>query len=238
MNKQQLVDAVKGQVFFWKRKPAKKRTLADEIKSWAIDITIVVVIYFIILPGVLGTGTPMVVVASCSEAGYLNIGDVLVLQGVRIEDVRAPLVELTPEEFAEGFEPRLDDVKDEVRWLGFGDKEVELNRSSDIIVYISNPHGVQIIHRVFAKLKVGDNYYLVTKGDANAMPDQVGSGGICLENGNGCISSLVTREMLVGKQAFFALPLMGHVKLFFCDITRVCDGHINAGTGYEFKLWC
>ncbi|MBI1973781.1 hypothetical protein HYS54_03120 [Candidatus Micrarchaeota archaeon] len=235
---QKLIQKLRSALVFWKRKkPQKKPTLKEEIRGWIIDIAIVFVVYFIILPAILGTSTPMVVVASCSERGYLNIGDVLVLQGINIRDVRAPLVELTEEQFRRGFEPHVDE-NGEARWLHFSDVEVELNRSSDVIVYISRPYRAQIIHRVFAKLKVGEKYYLVTKGDANQLPDQFGGNGACLEDGMGCLSSLVTQEMIVGKQAFFAIPVVGHVKLFFCDVTRVCDGHSNAGTGNQFKLWC
>ncbi|MBI4214371.1 hypothetical protein HY546_00080 [archaeon] len=238
MKTKQLAGFLKERLTFWRRKKKKeKRTLQEEIKGWIVDIAIVFVIYFIILPLILGTSTPMVVVASCSERGFLNIGDVLILQGVNIKDVRAPLVELTEEEFRNGFEPHADE-NGEVLWLHFGEKEVELNRSSDVLVYVSRPYGTQVIHRAFAKIKVGEKYYIVTKGDANKFPDQFGSRGVCLEEGRNCLSSLITQEMIVGKQAIFPIPLAGNVKLFFCDLTRACDGHSNQGTGGEFKLWC
>src|SRR3989344_4872781 len=81
------------------KKPGGKEKLGkekygwrDELRDWALSFAIAAAVYFLILPAVLGTTTPAVVVASCSEKGFLNIGDVLVLQGVKASDVKAPLV--------------------------------------------------------------------------------------------------------------------------------------------------
>lgn len=215
----------------------KKIFTMQEFRDWAISFVVAAVVYFILLPALLGTQSPGIVVGSCSEQGYLNIGDILIIQGVNIADINAPLVEV--QKYA-GFTP-IYDTNGEATRINISGNTVELNRGNDIIVYYANPSGVQIIHRVFAKVKAGKNYFLITKGDANKIPDQMGmDGGQCIDENIGCISTPVTQRQLVGKMLFFPVPLLGNVKLFFCDLTfgKICDGHANIGTAYEYKLWC
>ena len=215
----------------------KKLDAGQEVKDWAVSFLVAAVLYFIILPAILGTSSPGVVVASCSERGYLNIGDILVVQGISIKDVKAPLVET--DRFAD-FTPVMDS-NGEVTQIVVSGKAVTLDRTSDIIVYNAYPSGVQIIHRVFAKIKAGDDYFLLTKGDANSLLDQMTQTGYaCIDENMGCISTPVTQKRLVGKQVLIPVPLLGHVKLFFCDLTlgKLCDGHSNLGTNYQYSLSC
>jgi len=215
----------------------EKFSASQEIKDWAISFVVAAVIYFIILPAILGTSSPGVVVASCSEKGYLNIGDILVVQGTSIKDINAPEVVM---DRYEGVTPILDE-NGEVTEIIIGDKQVSLNRSNDIIVYSAYPSGVQIIHRVFVKIKTSDGYFLLTKGDANTALDQMTqTGENCIDENIGCISTPVTQRMLVGKKILIPVPLLGHVKLFFCDLTlgKLCDGHSNLGTNYQYSLSC
>ena len=210
---------------------------SQEIKDWAISFVAAAVIYFIVLPAILGTSSPGVVVASCSEKGYLNIGDILVVQGTSIKDINAP--EVVVDRY-EGVTPILDE-NGEVTELIIGSKQVSLNRSNDIIVYGAYPSGVQIIHRVFVKIKTNDGYLLLTKGDANTALDQMTqTGESCIDENIGCISTPVTQRMLIGKKVLIPIPLLGHVKLFFCDLTlgKLCDGHSNLGTDYRYTLSC
>jgi len=215
----------------------EKFSASQEIKDWAISFVVAAVIYFIILPAILGTSSPGVVVASCSEKGYLNIGDILIVQGTSIKDINAPEVVM---DRYEGVTPILDE-NEEVTEIIIGDKQVSLNRSNDIIVYSAYPSGVQIIHRVFVKIKTSDGYFLLTKGDANTALDQMTqTGENCIDENIGCISTPVTQRMLVGKKILIPVPLLGHVKLFFCDLTlgKLCDGHSNLGTNYQYSLSC
>jgi signal peptidase I len=209
----------------------------QELKDWAIAFVTGAVVYFIILPAILGTTSPGVVVASCSERGYLNIGDILVVQGIDIKDVNAPEVQVND---YNGFTPIYDE-NGEVTKLDISGTIVALNRSSDIIVYSSRPFGIQIIHRVFARVKTNSGYLLLTKGDANKALDQMtSSGGTCIDENIGCISTPITQRMLVGRKILIPIPLLGHVKLFFCDLTlgKLCDGHSNLGTNYQYTLTC
>jgi signal peptidase I len=215
----------------------KKINASQEVKDWAISFVVAAVLYFIILPAILGTSSPGVVVASCSERGYLNIGDILIVQGASIKDIRAPMVEV--DKFT-SFIPIPGD-NGEVTQVVIGGSAVSLNRSNDIIVYNAYPAGTQIIHRVFAKIKAGNDYFLLTKGDANLALDQMTqTGDACIDENIGCISTPVTQNRLVGKQVLIPLPLLGHVKLFFCDLTlgKLCDGHSNLGTNYQYSLSC
>jgi len=214
----------------------KKIEAKQELKDWLLSFLVAAVVYFIILPVVLGTSSPGVVVASCSERGYLNIGDILVVQGVNIKDIIAPEVEV--DRFT-GFTPVLENG--EVTKIVIGDRTISLNRSNDIIVYSAYPTGTQIIHRVFAKIKANDGYLLLTKGDANIALDQMTENGdVCIDENIGCLSTPVTQRTLVGKKILIPIPLLGHVKLFFCDLTlgKLCDGHSNIGTDYQYLLTC
>lgn len=215
----------------------KKLDPREELKDWALAFLFAAVFYFIIFPAILGTSSPGIVVASCSEQGYLNVGDILVLQGVDIKDINAP--EVFVSKYA-GFIPFLDE-NGEVTEISVSGQIVELNRSNDIIVYNAYPAGYQIIHRVFAKIKTNDGYLLLTKGDANNLLDQMTPIGMpCVDDNVGCLSTPVTQKMFVGKMVLFPIPLLGHTKLFFCDLTfgRLCDGHSNLGTNYEYVLSC
>jgi len=215
----------------------KKTDARQEIKDWALSFMVAAVVYFIILPALLNTSSPGVVVASCSERGYLNIGDILVVQGVNIADLQAPEVNIPA---YGGFVPTFNDAG-EVTELAIGGKTVLLNRSNDIIVYSAYPSSIQIIHRIFVKIKTDQGYLLLTKGDANSLPDQMtAAGDNCIDENIGCISTPITQRMLVGKKILIPIPLLGHVKLFFCDLTlgKLCDGHSNLGTNYRYALTC
>lgn len=227
----------KNYLMFWKKpKEKKKFNVWDETKDWVISFIIAAMVYFVILPAILGTSSPMVVVSSCSEKGYINIGDILFVQGVNIKDINAPTVEV--DRFTD-FTPVFNDS--EVTSLIIDGNTVELSRDSDIIVYSAFPSKAQIIHRVFAKIyeKSTGNYYLITKGDANPIPDQMSLvGDKCITENTGCISTPISKSMLVGKRVFVNVPLLGHVKLFFCDVITLCDGHSNPGTNYKYMLSC
>lgn len=222
---------------FFPRKDKKPFSLTDEVKDWIISFVIAAVVYFVLLPAVLGSSSPMVVVSSCSEKGYINIGDILIIQGVNIKDIVAPTINVSSfDNFTYEF-----NQNQEITRIFVDGTPIALDRNSDIIVYSADPSRAQIIHRVFAKIydQTAQKYYIITKGDANQIPDQISrTGGTCVKQNTGCITDAITQENLVGKRVFVNVPFLGHVKLFFCDITRLCDGHANLGTNYEFKLSC
>lgn len=211
-----------------------KERIIYEIKEWILSFIIVAFIYFILLPVLLGTSIPLMVVASCSEKGYLNIGDVIVLQGTDIQNVNAPTVRINdPMEIKPYFAGK------NVTGIVVGNQTILANPKNDIVVY-SSPKGI-IIHRALAKIVYKNQTYLLTKGDANPVPDQYSNYGMfCITENQGCLSKAVTQGNLIGRMILFPIPLIGHAKLFFCDITLgyLCEGHANRGTNYEYKLWC
>ncbi len=211
-----------------------KEKIINEIKEWVLSFIIVAFIYFIFLPVLLGTSIPLMVVASCSEKGYLNIGDVIILQGTKIENIRAPTVHVQNiKEIKPYFSGK------NITGIIVNNITLLENPKNDIVVY-SSPNGI-IIHRALAKIIYGNKTYLLTKGDANPVPDQYSKyGTFCITKNYGCLSRAVTQGDLIGRMILFPIPLIGHVKLFFCDVTLgyLCEGHANRGTNYEYKLWC
>lgn len=218
-------------------KLSKEEWLKREAVDWGVSIAVAVIIYFVIMPAILGTSSPMVVVSSCSEQPYLNIGNVIILQGTSMENVKAPTVNIR-----NTFNYSYNEME---RTLTINDRKIQKNTSNDIVVYYANPTKSQIIHRALIKLNTTQGTYLLTQGDANDLPDQVtnqkieGKRRMCISNNPGaCISTPITEEMIAGKKIGWRIPLAGHFKLFFCDIFPLCDGHSNLGTNYKYKLTC
>ncbi|MEM0372417.1 MAG: hypothetical protein QXO69_01045 [archaeon] len=223
---------------FFPKKTKKQYSVKDELREWAISFIVAAVVYFVVLPAILGTSSPMVIVSSCSERGHYNIGDILIIQGTDISSVNAPLVSITS--FSD-IKPVIEN--NTVQRIIAGGETIQANASNDLVVYYARPSGAQVIHRAMALFKYNGNYYLMTKGDANSVPDQFGSinGSVIMcadENPGSCLSTLITQRSLVGKKILWHVPLLGHVKLFFCDVIPVCEGHSNMGTNYEFTLSC
>lgn len=90
-----------------------------------------------------------------------------------------------------------------VRKLIINGQEIKENLSSDVIVYAAHKNGtyvnMDIVHRAFAKLKVGDEYYLLMKGDNNNYMDIANF-------------DIVTEDQIKGK-VIFRIPILGYIKL-------------------------
>ncbi|MBS3060746.1 MAG: hypothetical protein J4432_04545 [DPANN group archaeon] len=213
---------------------AIKRSLsAEEIKDWLFSFVVAASVYFIILPLILNTSTPAVVVSSCSEFPYLNIGDIIVVKGSNISEINAPLVEI---DTYNGL-TQLSNNRSQSTFQ-IGNQAISASPQNDIVVYSAYPSRNEVIHRALVRVQTNSGELLLTKGDANNLPDQMTKQlQSCIDENIGCISTPVTQETLRGKHVM-TLPLLGHVKLFFCDIMPFCDGHANIGTGFEYKLYC
>ncbi len=219
------------------KKKKKKTTVSEEVKDWIVSFIIAATIYFIIMPAVFNSSSPAVVVSSCSEKGNLDIGDIIFVAGVKVKDINAPMVNIDGKL---EIEPVIENP-DLIDKLLINGQLVEFDNDNDIAIYTSRPYNYQIIHHAFAILNISNQYILLTKGAANPMPDQLGKGAICIsENPNLCLSTAIDDNLLVGRRVLPTVPLFGHVKLFFCDITgnMLCEGHSNAGTAYEYMLTC
>lgn len=90
-----------------------------------------------------------------------------------------------------------------VRSIEINGTEIKENLTNDVIVYAAHVNktyvNMDIVHRVFVKLKVGEKYYLLTKGDNNNYMD---------------ISyfDIIREEDIKGK-VIFRIPILGYVKL-------------------------
>ncbi len=229
------------------------------LSGWSAEIAdlvggfiVAALLYFIIAPALLGANPPAVVVQSCSMEGYHNVGDVVILAGTDFDGINAPLVTLdSPISYT--ISPNA--ISEETQELVFpnGDR-VALDEKGDVIVYDSITSGIQIIHRVAAKVRAADGEFLITKGDANNLPDSVRvecaawaevSGGqkctelsasvsrLCTEadaGWPGCLATPVTMDKVAGKQLVI-IPLVGHVKMLFFHV-------ITLGNGYPDRMWC
>mgnify|MGYP001465304192 CR=1 FL=1 len=85
-----------------------------------------------------------------------------------------------------------------------GMNQVNESLANDVIVYATRINGtyinMDIVHRVFLKLKVNDSYYILTKGDNNNYMD---------------VSYFdIVREQDVKGKVIFRIPILGYVKLF------------------------
>lgn len=205
-------------------------------------------LYFVILPAILGANPPAVIVQSCSMKGTLNVGDVVVLHGATFDEIRAPLVKLdSPISFQ--IEPN--DARKRTKKLIFPNNQtVPVAEDGDIVVYVSKISGEQIIHRVIAKVITPEGRYYITKGDANNIPDAakiecaawVGNRcirfdpevtSICTEKDKGwkgCIATPIRENEIIGRE-FFVIPLVGHIKMIVFHI-------LTLGHGYPGPMWC
>ena len=222
-----------------------------EAVDWAVGFLEAAVFYFVILPLVLGAYPPAVVVQSCSMAGTYNVGDIAVMAGTSFDALNAPEIDTSSLSYT--ISPN--NISEQTQKLIFPDgQEVPVTTKGDVIVYISPTSGEQIIHRAIAKVVTPAGRYVITKGDANNIPDSAKiecaewvqeNGGmrctkikdtishICTDADRGypgCLGTPVPENKVLGK-ALFTIPLLGHVKMLFMQI-------ITLGHGYPGPMWC
>ncbi len=245
--------------------PAERLKERYNLSGWKAELVdlvfgflIAALIYYVILPAILGANPPATIVESCSMAGVFQVGDVVILKGTSFDDIHAPVVRLNTTSVNFSIHPN-DWRNKEVRQIIFygGDPRVlNITENGDVVVYHSPLNGRQIIHRVIAKVITSDGReFLITKGDANNIPDQakidcaqwVMDGQVyrCIQlapnikdtcqyprdvNWPGCISSPVPMNKVVGK-VIFDIPLVGQIKLILMDI-------ITLGHAYPDGILC
>ncbi|MCK4328141.1 MAG: hypothetical protein KAW41_06800 [Candidatus Diapherotrites archaeon] len=222
-----------------------------EAVDWGVGFLEAALFYFVILPLVLGTYPPAVVVQTCSMTGTYNVGDVAVLMGTSFDAISAP--EITTPALDYSIYPN--DIREQTQKLVFGDgQELAVQTTGDIVLHVSPISGEQIIHRAIAKVTTPTGRYLITKGDTNMLPDSakiecaewVEEGGVqkCTLLSQqirqlcspadvgwpGCISTPVPEGKILGK-SILTIPLVGHVKMLFMHI-------VTLGHGYPGPLWC
>ncbi|MEM0359927.1 MAG: hypothetical protein QXK06_01140 [Candidatus Diapherotrites archaeon] len=87
-------------------------------------------------------------------------------------------------------------------------REIEIAKTGDVVVYFSESRGIPVIHRAIAKIKAKDGWFVLTKGDSvlNSFIDQD------TEISHGAVPF----EKLQGKTVFM-IPWIGYVKLILLD---------------------
>jgi len=132
----------------------------------------------------LGTEYPLLAVASGSMIPTLNVGDLIVVQGVPASEISAaPRPNGTMIVFHRPYYPR----------------------GGGFLLFTTGDE--LIVHRVIAKVENGGAWYFQTKGDNNYSPDYWGNTPPDTLNG------MVSSELLVGK-VVGVVPWVGNVPLF------------------------
>ena len=231
----------------------KLKGIKAEIVDLVVSLGIAALLYFVIMPAILGANPAAVVVQTCSMKGVFNVGDISVLQGTNFEDLNAPEIILA-QNFFYNIEPN--NVASKTTKLLFPDgQELAVQTTGDIITYNSQTSGMQIIHRVIAKVRAEDGNFLITKGDVNDLPDSVKIS--CAEytttDGKtyctklsttitevcdaetdrgwpGCLAAPLQDKDIVGKHILW-IPFLGHVKMLFMHV-------VTLGHGYPGPFWC
>jgi signal peptidase I len=177
---------------------------------------------YTLLGVVLATHSPMVIVVSGSMEPVLYRGDVVVMQGVSPENINAPLTTInlpTLRETGLGEIARVDAIPPKNLLFANGEA-IPITEKGDTVVYISTSLrslGEPVIHRVVAKVKAGDGYYLVTKGDNNNVIDQDCGKVIAGTSQYPCITLYPIPATEISGRAVFKIPLIGYVKLLLFD---------------------
>ena len=87
-------------------------------------------------------------------------------------------------------------------------------KEGDIIVYHAISDGHLVIHRVVKVNRIGDNYYYVTKGDNNMLPDNMMPS---LEPATGIpysrVVGVVVSIEIGGRSYVLRLPLLGYLSI-------------------------
>jgi len=210
-------------------KGTKEYGFKKELFEIALAAILALVFWFSI-SFLLNTSSPISAIVSCSMLPAYERGDFVVLSGAKPSEIAAPEVILSPEEFNEIYNRKheicstigqieykcsnctfLSSDKKEYVGIGVCSNKIKIknqiiseNLNNSVIVYVPRPLNANaygdIIHRVFLKIKVGDETFFLTKGDNN----------IFFDTG---IFNLIHEDEVKGK-VLFRVPYLGYLKLF------------------------
>jgi len=149
----------------------------NQLIEWIVYLVfafVFAIALYALLGLILWTKNPLVIVVSGSMEPNLYRGDVVMLHGLDPQQIKGETIalDINPEGKTLA---QLAEVDYANQKIIFGDQSIPLNQSGDTIVYYSDLSGVQIIHRVVAKLDTPQGIYLLTKGDnpqTNQLLDQ------------------------------------------------------------------
>lgn len=202
----------------------------SEFKSWIVYLVSAFFFAWLIYTGMglaLGTASPMMIVVSGSMQPLYHRGDIVLLQGTNAQGLLGPevfldepslkgkgLAEIATLNYVPGSNSRV------IESIEFNQGEkIPIGKNGSVVVYWSSYMQEPIIHRVAAKLKAGDGWYLVTKGDSEQNKSLDQDCGTVTNNrpGKPCVQLYpIPIEEVQGK-ALFHIPVVGCVKLWFLD---------------------
>lgn len=176
---------------------------------------------------VLGTSAPMMIVVSGSMEPLYHRGDIIVLHGISAENLNAPeqdiaLPSLRETELASFAQPVYEGSgsSKHIEAIEFNQGGyLPVTKQGDIVVYWNHYLNEPIIHRVVARLKAGDGWYILTKGDSvlNTTVDQ--DCGYII-NGlpeKACIALYPVPVQDIQGKAALQIPVLGCFKLWLLD---------------------
>jgi len=212
----------------------------NEAVNWAVYF-VTAFVSALLLYAVLGlifqSPSPMVIVVSESMDPAFHRGDVMVLSGWLISDLKAETVELPmqidglnlgeyatticsvegqeffiecrslAEEMSDGIFAR-EQVEAKAIYFPLIDKEIPVTKDGDVVVYFSKSHGIPVIHRAVAKIQAEDGLFILTKGDSKMNS--------FVDQDTSLAPSAARVDELHGK-AIFMIPWIGYVKLILLD---------------------
>lgn len=218
--------------------PTKAETRNVSKPLWELAKTLALAVAaWVIVCIVLQTSKPMNVVTSCSMLPVLHRGDLVFLQGGQ---VNAPTAQISSSlkaadisyvnctaSFFNGSTAKVPCVSS----IHVGSKDYPAKTQNDVIIYDAEPaiYGA-IIHRSVLWLAAGNQSFLLTKGDNNAILDQ--QSGI----------SPVTADRINGR-VLFSIPAIGYLKVFlfagFDFILRLPTGDLQyAMSAFDAPAGC
>jgi len=219
-------------------KPTKAETKNVSAPLWELAKTLAIALCaWVIICIILQTAKPMNVVTSCSMLPVLHRGDLVFLQGGQIN---APTAQISSSlkasdvsyvnctaSFYNGSTAKMPCVSS----VRAGSSDYPARTQNDIIIYDAEPTAYgAIIHRSVLWLSAGNQSFLLTKGDNNAILDQ--QSGI----------SPVTADRINGK-VILTIPAIGYLKVFlfagFDFILRLPTGDVTyAMSAFDAPAGC
>ncbi len=211
----------------------------NRIASFIADIItafITALLFYALLGFVLGTSIPAVVFVSNFMVPTFERGDIIVMQGVSVENLDAKEVKLP---YAIGNKPLASyavvyckdkSIGMEKECAYFGEKYKKgliketdfvatkicfkdancyaIERKGDVVIYFSPTAKIPIIHRAVFKIFAKDGVFVLTKGDSVHNP--------VLDQQTFYSPAAVSVDELVGKKVFI-IPKLGYIKLLLLD---------------------
>jgi len=200
----------------------------EEGLNWAIYLAFAMLFALIIFSALglaFGTNSPMMIVVSASMEPLYHRGDIIFLYGATAENLGGTeagldLPSLEEKELASFAQPVYSPDQKQIKAIKLNSgQEIPITRNGSIVVYWSEHQNEPVVHRVAAKLKAGDGWYLLTKGDSIYNPTIDQDCGLILNGApqKECIELYPVPLKKVQGIAFLQIPLLGCGKLWIMD---------------------